>query len=82
MRETIIISTSDLYSSTMDSLVTCLLMDKHKEEDLYKFSFSWSIEGGVKVVQHSLTNISRHSDDVEREQECLKFIIDYKVDRG
>ncbi len=80
MKETIIISTSDLYNSTMDSLVTCLLMDKHKKENSY--SFSWNIEGGVEVVQHSLTNISRHSDNVEREQECLKFKIDYKVNRG
>ena len=80
MKETIIISIGDLYSSTMDSLVTCLLMDKHKEENSY--SFSWNIEGGVEVVQHSLTNISRHSDNVEREQECLKFEIDYEIDRG
>ena len=81
MKETIIISIDDLYSNTMDSLVTCLLMDKHKEEDLYKFSFNWNIEDDVKVVHHSLINISKHSDSVEREQKCLKFEIDYKIDR-
>ena len=79
MKETIIISTSDLYDMTMNNLVELLLMGKHKEENAY--SFSWNIEGGVKVIQHSLTNISTHSAPVERKQECLQFKIDYKVNR-
>ncbi len=80
MRETIIVSIADLYSSTMNSLVTCLLMDKHKEVNSH--SFSWSIEGSVEVIQYSTTKISRHSDSVERMQECLKFEIDYEINKG
>ena len=80
MKETIIISTSDLYHMTMNNLVELLLMGKHKEENAY--CFSWNIEGGVEVIQHSVTNISTHSDNVERKQECLKFKIDYKINRG